>query len=101
MVVLGAIFEAPDLHALTKSGWAAMLYMASVPMGICYLSWFAALRKLRPIEAAGVALIACLAFQPPSGGRETNTNIRSSRCERRSELVQVGFKTRAQSAVML
>ena len=35
IVVLGAIFEAPDLHALTKSGWAAMLYMASVPMGIC------------------------------------------------------------------
>ena len=62
MVVLGAIFEAPDLHALTKSGWAAMLYMASVPMGICYLSWFAALRKLRPIEAAGLHLLKECAF---------------------------------------
>ena len=41
MVVLGTIFEAPDLHALTKSGWAAMLYMASVPMGICYRLWSA------------------------------------------------------------
>jgi len=78
MVGLGAVFEAPDLHALTKSGWAAMLYTASVPMGVCYLSWFAALRKLSPSTAAlatlltplGGVLSAAVAFGEPLGFRE-------------------------------
>jgi len=78
MVVLGAIFEAPDLHALTKPGWAAMVYMACVPMGICYLSWFAALRKLSSSTAALATLLtpligvlsAAVAFGEPLGFRE-------------------------------
>jgi drug/metabolite transporter (DMT)-like permease len=52
MVVLGLVFEPIDLAALTAPGWAAMAYMALVPMGVCYLTWFAALRRLPPATAS-------------------------------------------------
>jgi hypothetical protein len=44
MVVLGLVFEKPDLGALTSTGWAALIYITVVPMAICYLTWFATLR---------------------------------------------------------
>jgi drug/metabolite transporter (DMT)-like permease len=52
MVLLGLAFEPLDLAALTAPGWAAMAYMALVPMGLCYLTWFAALRRLPPATAS-------------------------------------------------
>jgi drug/metabolite transporter (DMT)-like permease len=52
MVVAGLLFEAPDPNALTAAGWAALIYMTIVPMGLCYLCWFAALRRLPPALAS-------------------------------------------------
>jgi drug/metabolite transporter (DMT)-like permease len=37
-----------------------MTYMAAVPMGVCCLSWFAALRKLPPSTAAMATLLTPL-----------------------------------------
>ena len=78
MVAAGLLFEAPDPHALTAAGWAAMIYMTAVPMGVCYLCWFAALRRLPPAVASVATLItplvgvvaAALALGEPLGARE-------------------------------
>lgn len=56
MVALGIAFEHPRLDALTPTGWTLMTYMTVVPMGVCYLTWFAALRRL-PAETAAVATL--------------------------------------------
>ena len=56
MVVLGLLFEQPDLGRVDRLGWALMAYMTLVPMGLCYLTWFAALRRLPP----GLASMATL-----------------------------------------
>ena len=34
-----------------------MAYMTAVPMGLCYLTWFAALRRLPPATASMATLI--------------------------------------------
>jgi drug/metabolite transporter (DMT)-like permease len=34
-----------------------MLYMTAVPMGLCYMSWFATLRRLPPTTASLATLI--------------------------------------------
>ena len=56
-----------------------MTYMAVVPMGVCYLTWFAALRRL-PAETASVATLltpiigisaAALALGEPFGVKES------------------------------
>ena len=60
MVLLGVVIERPNLHALTGPGWAAMGYMAAVPMGLCYLCWFAALRRVPPSTAALTTLLTPL-----------------------------------------
>lgn len=57
MVVIGWLFEKPDLHALTPVGWTVMAYMTVVPMGLCYLAWFAALRRVPPATASIVTLL--------------------------------------------
>jgi drug/metabolite transporter (DMT)-like permease len=57
MVAIGVLFERPALAALSSTGWLAMAYMAVVPMGICYLSWFAALRRLPPTAASTATLL--------------------------------------------
>src|SRR5215204_2812380 len=36
MVIAGILFERPHLEVLSSVGWAAMIYMTVVPMGICY-----------------------------------------------------------------
>lgn len=78
MVALGLTFEHPKLEALSPRGWALMAYMAAVPMGVCYLTWFAALRRL-PAETAAVATLltpivgvcaAALVLGEPFGARE-------------------------------
>jgi drug/metabolite transporter (DMT)-like permease len=57
MVILGLIFEKPDIAALTPTGWGALIYMTLGPMGICYLTWFATLRRLPPSTAAMGTLV--------------------------------------------
>jgi drug/metabolite transporter (DMT)-like permease len=50
-------------HAsFTFGSWAAMAYMAVVPMGFYYLSWFPALRRLPAATASMAALLS-----PPVG----------------------------------
>ena len=78
MLVLGLLLEEPDFGALTQTGWAAMIYMAIGPMGICYLSWFGALRRLPPSTASIATLLtpvvgvvgAAVALGEPIGVKE-------------------------------
>ncbi|MEP9347452.1 DMT family transporter [Xanthobacter sp. KR7-225] len=56
MIVLGLLFEHPRLDALTGAAAASLAYMTLVPMGVCYLSWFAALRRL-PSSTATIAML--------------------------------------------
>ena len=78
MIVLGLLFEHPDFGALTALGAGLMAYMTIVPMGVCYLTWFAALRRLRPETASMVTLLtpvigvstAALFLGEPFGARQ-------------------------------
>ncbi|HRO58133.1 MAG TPA: DMT family transporter, partial [Burkholderiaceae bacterium] len=78
MVVIGLVFEEPDLGALSARGWAAMVYMAAVPMALCYLAWFTALRHVPPTTASMATLLipiigigsASIALGEPLGFRE-------------------------------
>lgn len=78
MIVLGLLFESPRLQDLSATGWVLMAYMTAVPMGLCYFTWFAALRRL-PAATASVATLltpvigivaAALALGEPFGLRE-------------------------------
>lgn len=60
MLVAGLLFEHPDLAALTLRGFALWLYMCLVPMGFCYLGWFAAVRGLASSTAATGTLLVPL-----------------------------------------
>lgn len=77
LVLLGLVLETPALGALSAGGWACWAYMALVPMGTCYIFWFAALRRI-PAATASMAtlsvpvigvLTAYLAFAEPVGPR--------------------------------
>ncbi len=57
MLAFAAAFERPRLAALSITGIAVMAYMTVAPMGVCYLTWFAALRRLPPANAAMATLI--------------------------------------------
>jgi drug/metabolite transporter (DMT)-like permease len=56
---------------LSAQAWAAWAYMTIVPMAICYLAWFAAVRRLSPATAAtgmlASPLIGALAAAPLVG----------------------------------
>ena len=78
MVAAGLLLEAPDPAVLSPTGWAALVYMTAVPMGACYLCWFAALRRLPAATASmgtlltplvGV-IVAAIALGEPLGVRE-------------------------------
>jgi drug/metabolite transporter (DMT)-like permease len=56
MLVIGVVVEQPDLLALDALGLAAMSYMTLLPMGLCYLTWFEALRRL-PAAAASTSML--------------------------------------------
>lgn len=48
----GLRFEQADFAALPLIGWVALAYTAFISMGICYLLWFAAVRRLKASSAA-------------------------------------------------
>ncbi len=76
----GLLIEHPDFGALAD-GWAVLVYMTVVPMGVCYLAWFATLRYLAPeIASIGMLLVpimgivaAALALGEPLGLPEIAT----------------------------
>lgn len=78
MLALGLVFEQPTVAQVSPTGWALMLYMTAVPMGLCYVTWFAALRRLPPTTASLATLLtpvigvisAAFALGEPLGLRE-------------------------------
>lgn len=52
MLAYGIAFEHPEFAALSVIGVGAFTYMTVFAMGVCYLAWFAALRRLPPSTAA-------------------------------------------------
>lgn len=78
MLALGLAFEHPQLSRLSPTGWGLMLYMTAVPMGLCYFTWFAALRRLPPTTASLATLLtpvigvlsAVFALGEPLGPKE-------------------------------
>lgn len=57
MVVLGLAFEHPDMGALKIDSGLMLAYMTLVPMGTCYLTWFATIRRL-PATTAAVGMLS-------------------------------------------
>jgi drug/metabolite transporter (DMT)-like permease len=51
------LFEAPDFGALSARGWALMAFAGIGPLGLCYLAWFAALRRLPAAAASAGTLL--------------------------------------------
>ena len=71
MLLAGLLFENPRLNALSPAGWAGMAYMTVAAMGVCYLGWFAAARRLPPATASTgmllVPLVGVLSAAPIAG----------------------------------
>jgi drug/metabolite transporter (DMT)-like permease len=57
MLAMGLAVEQPAVMRVSPTGWLLMLYMTAVPMGLCYLTWFAALRRLPPTTASLATLL--------------------------------------------
>lgn len=57
MLALSFAFEHPEPGRLTAVGFAAWAYMATIPMGLCYLTWFGAVRRLSPTVATTGSLL--------------------------------------------
>ncbi|KIL05231.1 multidrug DMT transporter permease [Stutzerimonas stutzeri] len=78
MLVFGIVFEHPRLDALNPWQFASLIYMALIPMAICYLTWFAALQRLpASVAATGMLLVpllgvlsAAVMLGEPIGARE-------------------------------
>jgi drug/metabolite transporter (DMT)-like permease len=52
LLVVGLLFEHPNFATLPLIGWTAIAYTALISMGLCYVLWFAAVRRLRASTAA-------------------------------------------------
>ena len=52
LLAASLVLEHPHLLGMHWFGWAALTYTAVVSLGICYLMWFAALRRLEASTAA-------------------------------------------------
>jgi drug/metabolite transporter (DMT)-like permease len=78
MIVMGLTFEAWTTAALSAKGCLIWLYMTAVPTGLCYLTWFSALRRLPPATASMATLLtpvigvlsASLLLSEPFTGQE-------------------------------
>ena len=58
MVVVALILPQPDWSAVPQGAWLAMAYMALLPLSLCYLAWFEALRRLPASVATQGSLLA-------------------------------------------
>lgn len=56
MLAMGIAFEHPRLEALTLREFPSLVYMTVVSMAVCYLTWFAALRRL-PASVASMGML--------------------------------------------
>ncbi|WP_219929667.1 DMT family transporter [Teichococcus aestuarii] len=54
---LSFLLERPDWSRPGLIGWGGVLYMAAVPLSLCYLTWFGALRRL-PANTAAMGTLA-------------------------------------------
>jgi drug/metabolite transporter (DMT)-like permease len=52
LLAAGLLFEDAHFGALPPIGWIALGYTAFISMGMCYLLWFAAVRRLKASSAA-------------------------------------------------
>jgi drug/metabolite transporter (DMT)-like permease len=57
LAIASPFVEAFDPAAVSSQGWAAFLYMAAIPLCLCYLAWFAALAAL-PASVAAIGTLA-------------------------------------------
>ena len=78
LVALAVIFDPPAFGALSPLGWGLIAYGGVFALGLCYLAWFGALRRL-PASAAAVGTLltpvvgvvsAALLLGEPFGWRE-------------------------------
>jgi drug/metabolite transporter (DMT)-like permease len=78
MALYGLAVEHPDVLQLSMRGWGIMAYMTAVPMGLCYITWFAAVRRLPPEIASMSTLLtpvvgvaaAAMTLGEPFGGKD-------------------------------
>jgi drug/metabolite transporter (DMT)-like permease len=83
LLLLGLAVERPQILALNLPGLAAMIYMVFVPMGLCFIMWFTALRHLSPVVAStGTLLVpivgsvlAAIVFGEPLGARQVTAMV--------------------------
>jgi drug/metabolite transporter (DMT)-like permease len=57
MLVTGLLFEPVPTQALSLAGWVSMIYMTVVAMGLSYITWFEASRRIPPTTASTVMLL--------------------------------------------
>lgn len=59
-MVIGLAVERPDIAAFNATTAWATGYLVNSPVRICYLAWFAALRRLPPVAASTSVLLVPL-----------------------------------------
>jgi drug/metabolite transporter (DMT)-like permease len=78
LALLALAFDPPGFGALSLQGWALIAYGGVFALGLCYLSWFAALRRL-PASLASLGTLltpmvgvagAAIVLGEPFGWRE-------------------------------
>jgi drug/metabolite transporter (DMT)-like permease len=57
-VALLSLFEHPVWSGVTPRGWAAALYIGTIPLTVAYLAWFRALRLVPASTAAATVLVS-------------------------------------------
>ncbi len=57
LLAAAALVESPEPRSVTPLGWALLVYGGVGPLGLCYLAWFAALRRLPAAAAAAGTLL--------------------------------------------
>jgi drug/metabolite transporter (DMT)-like permease len=78
-LLLGLAFEHWRFGTLSNQGWFFMVWMTAVPLGLAYLTWFEAIKRV-PATFATVAMLlapmvgvagAAIFLPEPFGLRET------------------------------